>query len=238
MSTTKTTTNQYNQQGMQNYNAYQGALNPILSGYAQNPFGNPFYRLNLANNMAQANQAGMNMNQNALSQFNMTGMGGAPSGARTQLMTSLGRYGSSLNQGAFMGAAQNAFANQWNAIGQMNAFQPLQTGQTQKTGGLGSWLPQVAGIAAGAALAPFTGGMSMVGAMGNLGAGALNGAMNQGPGSQPFFGGSGYWSPGYQTPNIPALNWGNSGSASAFGNYLPQGIGGWNTGMPLPGMTG
>jgi hypothetical protein len=186
MSTNKTTTttNAYNPQGMANYNAYQGTLPSILQGYAQNPFGNPFYQLNLGNNMAAANTTNMNNFQNAMSNFNMAGMGGAPSGARTQLMNQLTRGASGINANAFFNAASNAFQNQWNAMGMMNSFQPLQTGgtQVQKTSGLGTWLPQLAGAALGGAMDFATGGMSSL--LGGLGGGLNNALLSQGTPSQ------------------------------------------------------
>lgn len=156
MGTKQQTTNQYNQSGMNAYNAFQPQLQSVLGGYASNPFGNPFYQLNLSSNMAQANRSSANMNQNALSQFNMTGMGGAPSGARTSLMSQLSRYGSSLQAGAFQGAAQNAFTNQMGALNTMAGYRPLQTGQTQQTSGLGTWLPQLAAAGMGFASSFFT----------------------------------------------------------------------------------
>ena len=64
-------------------------------------------------------------------------------------------------------------------IGISNAllnYQPLQTGQkssmesTQTTSGVGTWLPQVAGMGLAAAMAPFTGGASLLG-MGAMGGG-------------------------------------------------------------------
>jgi hypothetical protein len=169
MSTTKKTTNQYNQAGMNAYNAFQPQLQSILGGYASNPFGNPFYQLNLSSNMAQAGRSVGNMNQNALSQFNMTGMGGAPNGALTSLKAQLGRYGSGVYANAFQNAASNAFTNQMGALNTMAGYRPLQTGQTQQTSGLGTWLPQVAGMAIAGAAAPFTGGASLMAMPGLLG---------------------------------------------------------------------
>jgi hypothetical protein len=170
MGTKQQTTNQYSQSGMNAYNAFQPQLQSVLGGYASNPFGNPFYQLNLSSNMATANRQSGQMNQNALSQFNMTGMGGAPSGARTSLMAQLGRYGSSLNAGAFQSAASNAFTNQMGALNTMAGYRPLQTGQTQQTTGLGTWLPQLVGAAAGIGMGVATGGASLAaGAASNAG---------------------------------------------------------------------
>jgi hypothetical protein len=169
MSTTKTTTNQYSGPGMKNYDAFQNVMGSVLPGYASNPFGNPFFAQNLSQNYANSNRTGMGAIQNAMQNFNMTGFGGAPSGARSSLLSNLGRYGSGLNANAFYNAANNAFSNQWKSLGTMAGFQPLQTGQTQTTGGLGTWLPQVAGMAISGALGAATGGMSGLGSLAKMG---------------------------------------------------------------------
>src|SRR5277367_1179496 len=173
MSQTKTTqtTNSYNPQGMANYNAFQSTTGSMLQNWASNPYNNAQYSQNLSQNMGMANQQNMNAINNSMSQFNMTGMNNAPSGARTQLMSSLGRYGSANNANAFYQAVNTANNRQTGAVSQMSNFQPLQTGgtQVQTQGGLGSWLPQVLGAAGGLAMSAFTGGMSGGAGLGNLG---------------------------------------------------------------------
>jgi hypothetical protein len=167
---TSTTQNQYNPQGMANYNAFQGLTGGILSNWATNPYGNAQFSQNLSQNMGMANQSNMNAISNSMSQFNMTGMNNAPSGARTQLMSSLGRFGSANNANAFYQAVNTANNRQTGAVGQMSSFQPLQTGgtTTQQTSGLGTWLPQLLGAAGGAALGVATGGLStLAGGMAN-----------------------------------------------------------------------
>jgi hypothetical protein len=158
MSTTQQTGYQFAPSGMANYNAFQNALQGPILGYATNPFGNQFYQQNVAQNMGAANRQSQNVISGALANFNQTGFGGAPSGALTQLMAGLGRYGSGMNANAFYNAANNAFANQWKALGTMSSFSPLQTGSTQTTGGTGSWLPQIVAAALGGASAFAQGG--------------------------------------------------------------------------------
>jgi len=149
---TSTTTNQYDPGSMANYQNYQSTVAPLLQGFANNPFSNSQYSLNLSQNLAGSNQMGMNAIQNAMRNFNMTGLS-SMGGAQQGLMSSLGRYGSAQNAQAFYGAANNAIARQNGAINSMMNYQPLQTGQqnVQQTSGLGTWLPQVVGAGIGLA---------------------------------------------------------------------------------------
>lgn len=163
MGVTNTTSNNYAPGALNQYSSFMKQYGPLLSGFMSNPFGNSAYSLNLSQNMGAANQQGQNVISNAMSNFNSSGFGGAPSGARTQLMSSLGRYGSSLGANAFLGAANNAVGRQNSAINSAMGFNPLVTGNTQSSGGLGTWLPQVAGMAASAGMGFATGGASLAG---------------------------------------------------------------------------
>jgi hypothetical protein len=48
---------------------------------------------------------------------------------------------------AFNTSLNAALSNRNTGLAAMQAYQPLQTGQAQTTSGLGTWLPQVAGMA-------------------------------------------------------------------------------------------
>ena len=183
MSTTKktTTTNQYAPGALNQYQSFMSQYGPLLQGWASNPYNNAQFSQNLSQNMQFANQSSMNSTRNAMSQFNMTGMNNAPSGARTQLMGQLGRLGSANNANAFYNAVNTANNRQTGAVGAMMGFQPLQTGgtQTQTTGGVGAWLPQLASGGLSALMAGMGGGGESP--MSNLGANPLGGANSSAP---------------------------------------------------------
>jgi hypothetical protein len=131
-----------------------------LAGLFSNPFGNPFFNLNLQQQTRGASQVAGRNSQNALMNFNRSGIGGGSlgGGAFQSLLAGTGRYGSGLQFQGFMNAANQAQSDRWNAA-QLGSsmFQPLQTGgnskssTTQSTGGLGTWLPQVIGAGIGMA---------------------------------------------------------------------------------------
>jgi hypothetical protein len=62
--------------------------------------------------------------------------------------------GSNMQSNAFNSSVNSALQNRGIAMASMQAYQPLQTGQTtnQSTGGLGTWLPQLVGAGLGAAM--------------------------------------------------------------------------------------
>jgi hypothetical protein len=104
----------------------------------------------------------------------------------------------------FLNPMQNAFTAQQNAMQLGSQYRPLQTGgtQTQTQGGLGSWLPQLAGAAIGAAGTAMTGGMSG----GGGGGGMFNYRGQATPtsgGFSPLLGGMPTSSGGYNMPGMP-----------------------------------
>lgn len=111
----------------------------------------------------------------------------------------------SANQsGAFNSSLTSALSNRNFALQGMEGFNPLQTGSqtSQSKSGLGTWLPQVAGAALGAA----TGGLSgLAGSAMSAGYGAIQNAANTG--NNP-------WSPTSPTvnstiqPQSTASTWG------------------------------
>ncbi len=228
---TKTTTdqqntNQYDQASM---GAYHGALKSANNIMA-NPFNNAFYNQNVGLLTANAQAQNQNQMQNLTSNLQRSGIG--TGSAAGNMIRSLGGYMASRNQAnAFTSANQMAQGDYWNAMSYVR--NPLQTGssshgtQVQQTGGLGTWLPQVAGMALGGisgamgggglmgglrgamGMSPAGGGNAMGGFMGSVG-GIANSALNSPqymPGSGPSpmaapyspFGGGGYASP---MPNL------------------------------------
>jgi len=172
MGTTKSTTQtaQYDPTSKGVYEGLQGGLGSMLGGYMNNPFGNPFFQTQQQMGTRQAqNLGGMQMGNIAR---NLTasgfGGGGATSPFAMEMLQNQARANTGLqSQLGFLNPVQNALGMQQWAGGLAQGYRPLQIGQTQqeRTGGLGSWLPQVAGMALGAGLAPFTGGMSLIGPM-------------------------------------------------------------------------
>jgi hypothetical protein len=189
MGTKKTTTNDSSQVQKTTFDpaalgAYHGALNSANSMVA-NPFSNKFYDQNVGLLTSNAQAQNQNQMQNLTSNLARSGVG-TGSGAGN-MIRSLGGYMASRNQAnAFTAANQMGQQNYWNSMNFVR--NPLVTGGTQtghstsveQTGGLGTWLPQVAGMALGAA----TGGMAGGGLMG-----AMKGAMGMGGGGGNSMGG-------------------------------------------------
>jgi hypothetical protein len=173
--TTTQSTNQYNPASQSAFNTMTPQMQGVLSGYMTDPFnkngGNPFYNLSLQKGL-QANQQ---MNQGAISNLsrNMTASGfsggNMPAFMQSQLATQ-GRANSAMNSNTFLNNALNAQQLQMQATNMAAGYKPLQTGQTQtqQQSGLGTWLPQTLGVAAGIGLAPFTGGASLLSIPGSL----------------------------------------------------------------------
>ena len=160
--------NQYDPASMKTYQQFLGSFAPYMTGQVNNPFGNPFYQFGLQQSMKGASQAGAN-NMGALAQLMRTsGFGGsAGQGFQAAQMGRIGRANSGMMANAKIQNVLGALTRQQGMAQSMMGYQPLVTGgnaqmqgtQTTSTGGLGSWLPQVAGM-----------GMSAL--MGGLGMGA------------------------------------------------------------------
>lgn len=155
---TKQQTNASNQQtinfdptSMSQYQNFWGMATPILNSLISNPYGSSMYQQNLAQGMQYATQAGQNNIQNALANFRQTGINPS-SGVGQSLMSSLGRYGSSLGSQAFYNAGNTAQQGLWNALGIQSSRTPLVTGQTgtsqstTQTSGLGTLTPLFSGV--------------------------------------------------------------------------------------------
>lgn len=175
---TSTTSINYNQAGLNNYNAFQGTIANNLNQYATDPLKSTFFQQR--QNMASNNNA-LQMQRNNFALFNNLNAGGFNGNAQPFTLSQLAansRALSAANSNSFMSnLLSSEQARQW-ATSQMQNFQPLQTGQTTnsstttKSSGVGTWLPQVAGAALGA----FTGGLgsSFGGMFGGGGSSASN----------------------------------------------------------------
>lgn len=178
--TQQVSTNSYDPNSMNAFTSMTNALGPAVSGYINNPFGNPFFQQQQQMGTQQANFAGQTAMSNIARNTSMSGIG-SNSPAALEMMNNQMRANSNTRANlGFMNPVNNALLMQQNAMGTAANYKPLQTGQTnvQTTSGLGTWLPQVAGAAIGAA----TGGMGGGGLMSMFGGGGSTGTM-----STPWF---------------------------------------------------
>lgn len=153
------TTNTYNKASMANYNSFQGSVKSGLDDYANNP--NKLIGLWQQQQNKQIGALGDRMNSNVYANRNTGGWGGGNLQAFQQAQINRNsRAVSGMQSNAFMNNQYQADDRRRWALGQMQSYQPLQTGgtQTQTKSGVGTWLPQIAGAAIGGASSFFSGG--------------------------------------------------------------------------------
>lgn len=147
------------------------------------------------------------------------------------MLASAGRQQSGQVAGAYQNALLGAQQLQLQATQQAQGYNPLQTGQTQTQtkSGLGTWLPQVAGMAIQAGMGAMTGGASLAA---KAGSSAASAGMNIGANSFNQFAG--------MTPS-PFNGMAGAGQHFAGGFGMPAGFGGpqpagpgFGYGMPNP----
>lgn len=211
MSTTQQQTQQFNPAGGATYNQLQPGIGSTLGWYMGggqagpnapgSPFQSPLFQAGMGQGITAANQSGQTAMSSLGSNMAAFGGGGSPGFLQSQVRQA-GYNTSGLRQNAYWNALNSTVGSQMNATGMAANYRPLQTGQTQTTSGLGTWLPQVLGAGLSIGLAPFTGGASLLGLNGALSssgrmAGALGNPMSQtgamGIGSTPWnpYGGAG-----------------------------------------------
>jgi hypothetical protein len=159
--TTTDTTNQYNRSAMGNYNMFQGLLGANVAQMVNNPLGSTFFKNQLSQQLAQSRQIATRSNSNVLQNLRAGGGVLSNSGGLTAAMLGRNQIGNNvMSSNAFNSALNTALNNRNVGMMSMQSYQPLQTGQnsTQTTGGLGTWLPQLAGAALGM-VAPGLGSM-------------------------------------------------------------------------------
>ena len=195
-STTTSTTNQYNPAGLNNYNMFQSSLGQLAS-LADNPFGNNNFQGQLAQMYNSVRQLGARSNSNALSNLRTGGGVLSNSGGLVSAMLNRNQLGTNMMQGnAFNSAVNNALQSRNIALASMQAYQPLQTGQTsqQTTGGMGTWLTPL-----------LSAGLNM--AMPGLGSMMGGGSFSAGYRMPSFGGGAGVPSSGSMAPSMPSNPW-------------------------------
>lgn len=152
--TNTNTANQYNAGGMAAYNSLIPQMSSTVSNLMSSPLNNSFFQNQLAQQQQTASQIGQRNISNVAS--NTRAGGGLLSGAGSFKTASLNNAmlsNSASQSGAFNSSLNTALSNRNFGIQSAEGFNPLQTGsQTQQSkSGLGTWLPQVAGAALGAA---------------------------------------------------------------------------------------
>jgi hypothetical protein len=204
--------------------AYQGmmpAFGQNVAGWMQNPYASPAFQLSQQMGQRQAQNIGGAQMGNLLRNLQTSGLfgGGSASPAGLEMMQNQARANTGLGANlGFINPMQEALQRQMGAMNIASQFRPLQTGgkTTESTGGLGTWLPQLAGAAMG--MIPGVGqGMQLGKMIGGAGVKALTGA--------PQSGGD---------PMMPAG--GDLQPPSGGFDNLPMGTG--SMGGFVPGMTG
>lgn len=208
------TSNQYNAQGMGAYNSLIPQFSSTVSSLMSSPLNNSFFQNQLAQTQKSASQIGQRNISNIASNTRAGGglLSGAGSFQTSQLNNAM--LSNSANQsGAFNSSLNTALSNRNFALQSAEGFNPLQTGSqtTQSKSGLGTWLPQVAGAALGAA----TGGG---------GGGLLGRALGGGGGSTPSVGAVNSSGGGLAAQaGMQPYNFGPNPLANASSNGMP-----WN----------
>lgn len=158
MSTTTTTTANYNQQGMNAYNSMMPGYASTVNSYMNNPFSNPFFQQQQQMGTNQANNMGQSAMSNLTGNLQASGIQqNSPAALQMMQQQQMNNSANRANLG-FLAPTQNALTMQQSAMQQAGSFKPLQTGQTQTQGGVGSWLPQILGGALGAVTGGLLGG--------------------------------------------------------------------------------
>jgi hypothetical protein len=215
----------YDPTSLKQYQSATSTALPILQDYASNPFNNAFF--NLSNQMGQKNASdlGSQAIQAVSSQLTQRGINDNSPAAVATMQRQM-RMNSGLKANAFLNTMSQAQLNQWNALGLMTNFRPLQTGssgtssgqsnstQVQQTGGLGTWLPQVVGGALGAVGGMASGGM--------LGGGGFAKTMGSAFGS------------GAPAPTMGTFSGGSIGGVSAPQLGTPSYMPGGGPSIPAP----
>lgn len=185
---------------------------PFLQSNVSNPYGSSAFQQQSTINSDQAAKMGQRGVSNVAN--NAAAMGYSTSGAGFNSMLQRASQNTNAMQAqGFRSAVTDANTRQMQSSQMLNSFQPLMTGSnnnstsTSQQSGLGTWLPQLAGAAIGAA----TGGASTAaGAAVNMsGQGSASTIM---PSLSPM---PGFGVPGGSGGGMPSL-FPNSGSMPSF----------------------
>jgi hypothetical protein len=215
MPTKKTTTNTYNPQSLSQYGQLGGAGTSTLLDFMQNPLSSMFF--NLQNQMAQKGIGQQQQSQVSTLMNNSKQFGSGGSNPYLQsILAQAQRSGSGQSANALNQLLINAGNLRFSAAGQGLGYQPLQTGGTQQTTGLGTWLPQLAGGALGMLSGGLGGSNPLSTAMGSLPTGGT------GTNTNPFAGAGGGLSPMTPPGLLPPQTGGNNSMYNGISNPYIQ----------------
>lgn len=199
--TTSNTSSNQSQQFAQNrafdpaalgqYQNFQPQIAGVLGDYMSNPWQSGHFQQQLGRANEFIAQQGRTAQQALLGQTPGGGGGAFRASELARLQRGTQRSQSNALTNLLLGSSQLRLG----AAGQAQAYQPLETGQSgtssgtstsqgrevRSEGGLGTWLPQVAGLALGALTGGMGGGGGMFGSLFG-GGGAANAASNFSPG--------------------------------------------------------
>lgn len=221
---TKTTsTNQYDQQSMDQYHQNHSASTNVFSDYMKDPLKASYFQnqVNLLNHAA--NQIGQRNVSNLMNNQNLTG-GGVMPGYMQSMLARTGRDTGTMQAQNYLQALMQAEGNRRSAATMAFQDRPLQTGQTSESqrSGLGTWLPQIAGGAIGGFAAGMTGTQGEMNASvssetmpGTGGVAPWGGSGTSAPGSLPS-----YFSNSWQNQQAPFLN--SSSGSGLWSGFDPM----------------
>jgi len=158
MSTKRTTQGFFDPQSMDLFHQFGASGSNVLQDYMKDPMKASYVNLMLQQMNRQAGLLGQRGMQNLFTNVRSAGFGGSNMPAYLQSgLARQGRFTSGLQAQGLLGTLLGAEQNRRWATGQALGYRPLQTGQEERTSGLGTWLPQA--VSAGLGLASgFMGG--------------------------------------------------------------------------------
>jgi hypothetical protein len=200
---------QFDPTSMGVFQGFQPQFGKAVSSEVTDPYSNMFFNQQLGMQQ-EAFGAGASARTQALLQ-RAQALGINPSSpAYFSQLNQLQRQMDSERSGGFNQLLLQAGQLRQGALGMMGAYRPLQTGQTQTQtqSGLGTWLPQVAGMAIKAGTAFATGGASLAADAGSSFFGGGGAGTQMGFTPQSFQGNDpSYWS-GQGVFGIPTTSFG------------------------------
>src|SRR5271157_28019 len=163
-STTSQNTLNYDPGSKGIYSGLQSSIGSTLSDFMTNPLQASYFNQAVGMGQKQISQQQSSLMGNVLNNFRTQGYtGAAPTAFAQSQMANIGRQTSGLQANNFLQNLMQARGMQLQATGMAQSYQPLLTGtsgqSTQTTGGLGTWLPQLAGAAIGGLTGGLTGGL-------------------------------------------------------------------------------
>ncbi len=172
---------------MNAFNAFTNSGSSAIQSEINDPYSNMAFNTQLQMGNQAVQQQNNQGNQALLQRLQGSGINPSSPLYQSQLGM-MQRSGMARQSGMYNNLLLNATQLRQQAIQQALGYKPLQTGMTnvQSQSGLGTWLPQVAGMAMGAA----TMGMG-----GGFGGGGMSHSGGNG-GSSSFTTPGGYWSGG------------------------------------------